>query len=87
MNGSLEHQKGSDEHSKGKLRSKQKKNATIKSRAKGHPLNNSKYPIGEELEYKLEDQYKYSSHAIMVLGKKTTKRKKEDIWPKSCLHL
>ena len=42
----------------------------IKSRVKGHHVNNYKYTIGEKLEYKLDAQTKYSNHIIMILAKK-----------------
>ena len=85
-NGSLEHLKDSVKHSKYNLRSKQKINtkkttlfriATIKSRVKGHHVNNYKYTIGQELECKLQAQNKYNSHATMVLAKEETKSQKE----------
>ena len=42
----------------------------IKSRVKGHHVNNYNYTIGEKLEYKLDAQTKYSSNIIMILEKK-----------------
>ena len=62
-NGILENSKGRDEHSKDKLRSKSKKKkkkvriVTIKSRVKGHHVNNYNYTSGEELECKHKVQY------------------------------
>ena len=50
--------------------------ATIKSRVKGHHINNYKYTIDEELECKLEAQNKYNSHAVMELAKKKNKKSK-----------
>ena len=60
--------------------------ATIKSRIKGHHVNNYDYRIGEELQCKLETKNKYSDHAILVLAKKNGKKtkgkacKKSDEW-------
>ena len=85
-NSSLEDSKNSDEHSKGNLRSKQKKKkkekmvlvriATIKSRVKGHHVNNYKYTIGEELGCKLEVQNRYSTHTIMALANEKNEKSK-----------
>ena len=50
--------------------------ATIKSRVKGHHVNNYKYTIGEELECKLEVQNRYSTHAIMALANEKNEKSK-----------
>ena len=57
--------------------------AAIKSRVKGHLVNNYKYTTGEELECKLEAQNKYSSDAIMVLAKEKNKKSKGKTYKKS----
>ena len=47
---------------------------TIKSRVKGHHVNNYRYRIGEELQCSPETTNRYSDHAILVLAKKNNKK-------------